>query len=66
VNTSTLERRTPLTTEEAAAYLGVGSRLVRRLVQERRIPFFHAGRFVRFLPEDLDAYIATNRVEAVR
>ncbi|MEP7114156.1 MAG: helix-turn-helix domain-containing protein, partial [Ilumatobacteraceae bacterium] len=36
-----------------ALYLGVGERFVRRLVDQRRIPFVKIGKFVRFQPADV-------------
>ena len=48
----------------AAEYLGVTERWIRRAVEERRIPFVKLGRLVRFSVEDLDAYVASRRVEA--
>ncbi len=52
--------------ETASTRLGTTPRHLRRLVTERRIPFVKVGRFVRFDPADLDAYIAANRTEALR
>lgn len=49
--------------EAAAAYLTVAPGYVRRLVRERRIAFIKVGKFVRFDPKDLDAYIDKGRVE---
>ena len=43
--------------------LGVGERFVRRLVEERRIPFLKIGRLVRFDVGDVEAWIASQRVE---
>ncbi len=43
--------------------LGVGERFVRRLVEERRIPFLKIGRLVRFEVGDVEAWIASQRVE---
>lgn len=40
-----------------ALRLGVSERFVRRLVAERRIPFFEVGRFVRFDPAEIDGWI---------
>ena len=49
----------------AADRLGCSERFVRRLVQERRIPFVKlAGTRVRFLDADLDKWVAGQRVEA--
>lgn len=50
---------------EAASYLGVSGAFVRRLVLERRIRYFKLGKFVRFRPVDLDAFIEAGRHEPV-
>jgi excisionase family DNA binding protein len=50
-------RRMPLSVAEAAAYLNVPERFVRRLIAERRVPFLKVGYHVRLRPEDLDAYL---------
>ncbi len=51
----------------AAVRLGCSERFVRRLVQERRVPFVKlGGSRVRFLPRDLDRWVEGQRVEAVR
>jgi excisionase family DNA binding protein len=55
-----------LTVQEAARRLGTGVRFVRRLVAERRIRFYHVGKYVRFHPDDLAAYIEQGRVDPVR
>ena len=52
-----------LTWEEAAERLNTTPRHVRRLVFERRIAYRKLGRYVRFHPDDLEEYIAANRVE---
>jgi excisionase family DNA binding protein len=48
---------------EAAEYLNVNERYMRRLVSERRIPYLKVGRLLRFSPADLDAFIEGCRVE---
>jgi excisionase family DNA binding protein len=53
-----------LTPEEAAERLGTSLRFVRRLVFERRIAYRKLGRYIRFHPDDVEEYIAANRVEA--
>ena len=53
----------PLTLAQAAAYLNVSERFVRRLVAERRIVFHKVGHFLRFRAEDLDAFLEAGRVE---
>jgi excisionase family DNA binding protein len=51
----------------AADRMGCSERFVRRLVQERRIPFIKlAGTKVRFMNSDLDHWINAQRVEAQR
>jgi excisionase family DNA binding protein len=52
-----------LTMEEAAERLGTSVRFVRRLVAERRIAYVKVGRHVRLDPTDVEAFIATSRVE---
>jgi excisionase family DNA binding protein len=47
----------------AAEYLSVKERFVRRLVDEKRIPFHKVGRLVRFDQSDLDTFIQAGRVE---
>ena len=41
-------------------------RWIRRAIAERRVPFVKIGRHVRFIPEELDAYIDSCRVEVAR
>lgn len=53
-----------LTVPQLAERLGVGPRFVYRLVDERRIPFIHVGRYLRFDPADVDAYLAGRRTDA--
>ena len=60
-----MAENTMLDVAAAAAYLGVTERWMRRAVAERRIPFHKLGRFVRFHVDDLDAYLASQRVPAV-
>jgi excisionase family DNA binding protein len=54
-----------LSVAEAAKVLGVSASGMRRLQQERRIPFFKVGRRVRFARTDLATYLAKHRVESV-
>ena len=53
-----------LTVDEAAERLGTSARFIRRLIAERRIAYTKLGRHVRIAAGDLDAYVATGRVEA--
>ncbi|MGI8751866.1 MAG: helix-turn-helix domain-containing protein [Acidimicrobiales bacterium] len=52
--------------DAAALYLGTSSRHVRALWAQRKLAAVKVGRLVRFRTEDLDAFIATHRVEAAR
>lgn len=52
--------------ETLAQTLGVGVRHVRRLVEERRIPFIKVGRYVRFDVEQVAEWIDGNRVAQCR
>lgn len=54
---------TPLTLLEAAAYLNVTERFMRRLVAERRIAFHKVGALLRFRVDDLDTFFEAGRVE---
>lgn len=47
-----------------AERLGVNHRHVRRLVAERRIPFIKWGHLLRFDPDEIDGWLARNRVPA--
>ena len=51
---------------EAALYMNVSERFVRRLIEERRITFMKVGRFIRFDPDVLDEFLDDGIVEAVR
>ena len=53
-----------LTLEQAAdAYPIFTFRLLRRLVEERRIPFSRAGRRIVLTEHDIEQYLEANRVE---
>ena len=56
-------REPPLTLSEAAAYLNVSQRFMRRLVAERRIAFHKLGHLLRFRVADLDTFLSDGRVE---
>lgn len=55
-----------LAVAEAAEYLNVTVRWMRRSVDERRIAYVKLGAHVRFRRSDLDAYVAAQLVEAHR
>jgi excisionase family DNA binding protein len=52
-----------LTVDEAAERLGTSARFIRRLIAERRIAYTKLGRHVRIAARDLDAFVASGRVE---
>lgn len=52
-----------LSIPDAAVHLGVTERYVRRLVYERRVPFYKVGRLVRFRETELDQWLEASRVE---
>ena len=52
-----------LTVDEAAERLGTSARFIRRLIAERRIAYTKLGRHVRIAACDLDAFVASGRVE---
>ncbi len=51
--------------EEAAEFLGVSLRTIRYWVAQRKVPYFHLGRFVRFKPADLTAFLESGRVDPI-
>ena len=63
---SALEPNRPIeplmTLPEVALALGVNERHVRRLVQERRIPFIKWGHLLRFDAADVETWILRHRV----
>jgi excisionase family DNA binding protein len=57
-------RPTLFTLREAASYLGVTERRMRRAVERREVPFTKIGKLVRFRQADLDKFIEANLVPA--
>jgi excisionase family DNA binding protein len=55
-----------MTMDQLAERLGVTHRRVRRLVDERRVPFLRVGRFIRFDPAEISAWLDRARVTASR
>ena len=53
----------PLSIEQAAAYLNVEVRWMRRAVFERRLPYYKVGRYIRFRREDLEEFLRRGRVD---
>lgn len=50
------------TTKQAAEKLGVGERMIRRLVAERRIEFIKVGRHVRISDEAIQQFLQAGTV----
>ncbi len=59
------EGNTLLDVAGAAAYLCVSEAFVRRLVLERRLRYYKLGKFVRFRPDDLDAFVESGRQDPI-
>ena len=60
------DRRPLVDIQTVAARLGVSVRHVRRLVDERRIPFIKWGHLLRFDLDEIDAWIKENRYQPLR
>ncbi|MCP3475064.1 helix-turn-helix domain-containing protein [Bradyrhizobium sp. CCGUVB1N3] len=63
-----IENRTGLellTIPEVGTILKISVPTVRRLQQQRKIPFFKVGGCVRFIRSDIDAYLQKRRVRSV-
>ncbi|WP_026929828.1 excisionase family DNA-binding protein [Glycomyces tenuis] len=52
--------------EDAAAYLSVPIRFIRRIVHEKHVRYYKFGRYVCFSKVDLGAFLDANRIEAGR
>jgi len=66
-NVIDLRDRRPLVDINAvAAYLGVTVRHVRRLVDERRIPFIKWGHLLRFDLDEIDSWLEACRFPPLR
>ena len=55
-----------LSIEELAARLGITVRHVRRLVAEKRVPYYKGGRLVRFDPAESTQWLESRRVPGSR
>ncbi len=55
-----------LTMDDLAERLGVSQRHVRRLVAEKRVPYPKVGRFIRFGPAQISAWLESRRVAVPR
>ena len=56
-------KQSMLDIDAVAARLGVSVRHVRRLVNERRIPYHKWGRLLRFDPVDVETWLKRSRVD---
>jgi excisionase family DNA binding protein len=63
---TTRNRRPLIDLPTVAEHLGVNDRHIRRLVNERRIPFVKWGRLLRFEPDEIDAWVEAARVQVER
>ncbi|QAU42208.1 helix-turn-helix domain-containing protein [Bradyrhizobium guangdongense] len=54
-----------LTVVDVAKILRISIATVRRLQQQRRIPFLKVGGRVRFIRRDVDAYLQNRRVPSI-
>ena len=50
--------------DDAADYLNVSPRFIRRLIAQRRINYLKIGKFVRFDQDELDDWVQAQRVDA--
>jgi excisionase family DNA binding protein len=55
-----------MTMDQLAERLGVTRRHVRRLVDERRVPFLRVGRFIRFDAAEIADWLNRSRVPGLR
>ena len=60
--TARSSRESLMTINEVAERLGVSVRHIRRLVNERRIPFVKWGHLLRFDPAEIELFIERSRV----
>lgn len=59
-------RKGVLTVEQAADYIFVSPRTLRRMLAARRISYLKIGSLVRLYVPDLDSFLADSVIEAVR
>ena len=51
--------------DQAADYLNVSVRMIRRMVEEKRVAYIKIGKLIRIDKRDIDAYLAAQRIEAL-
>lgn len=56
-------KRSTLTVDEVAEYLGISSEMVRLLVREKRIVHFRIGRRILFKREAIDKWIEEKMID---
>ncbi len=54
-----------LSVRQVAQRLGVSATTVYRLAERRLLPFYRLAASLRFAPDDVDAYLARQRVETM-
>jgi excisionase family DNA binding protein len=52
-----------MSTEAAAAYIGITARTLYRFIDEGRLTAYRFGRVIRLKTEDVDAYIESCRIK---
>lgn len=52
--------------DEVASWLGVEVGFIRRMIAQRRIPFLKIGKYIRFDPDEIGAWIDRQRVQPER
>jgi excisionase family DNA binding protein len=57
-------RRTVMSPRDAADYLSMSERKLWSLTKQGEIPYSKIGRLVRYTIDDLDAFLAANRIAA--
>jgi excisionase family DNA binding protein len=54
-----------LTPQEAADYLNVSLRMVRRIIETKRISYIKIGKHIRFDKNEIDAYLSAHTIRAL-
>ena len=61
-----IPKKSVLSSDEAADYLGIAKSTLYSKVNTRQIPFYKpAGKHIYFAISDLDAYLTRNKIESV-
>ena len=51
--------------DQAADYLNVSVRMIRRMVEEKGVAYIKIGKLIRIDKRDIDAYLAAQRIEGL-